>query len=148
MSMMLDALRRIEAKQTPAHARKASRTGSRPVATAGRIGLQPVVAASRIGLQPVLTGVELVEPVASPPSATEPAEPLELPLALPADVPPSAPPADLAPLESVSLEEAMDQLQAVVSQAGLLYDTELEFSPEKRRLNRRLSQRLRPIRMK
>ena len=52
---------------------------------------------------------------------------IELPPALPADVLPSVPPEDFPPLEPASLEATMDQLQAFVSEAGLLYDAAPEI---------------------
>ena len=81
MSLMLKALKQIDAKQTPILARKA---------------------ALRIELPPVL----------------------------PADTLPSIPPEDSSPLEPDSLEAAIDQLQAFVSEAGLLDDAEPEAEPE------------------
>ncbi len=102
MSLMLNALKRIEAKQTSVPAQKAAGP------------------ASRAGVEPVAT---TVEPITLPPPAA-PAEPIEVPPALPVGDLPSLTREDLAPLEPVSLEAAMDQLQAFVSEAGLLYDSE------------------------
>jgi Mrp family chromosome partitioning ATPase len=92
MSLMLDALRRIEAKQTPLRARDAA---------------------------PPL------EPFASP-STAGPAEPLEFPPELPVAAT-SMPQEDFALPEPLALDAAMDQLQALVSEAALLYNAELEF---------------------
>ncbi len=81
MSLMLNALRRIEAKQRPVPARE----------------------------------------------AVAPVEAIELPPAISADVLPSIPLGDCPPLEQVSLEEALDQLQALlVAEAGSLDDAEAE----------------------
>ena len=99
MSLMLNALKRIEAKQTPARAEK-------------------------------ITGPD--EPIALP-SAAAPAELFELPLELPppflADAAPSLPQEAAAPLQpvSVSLDTAMDQIQAMLSEAALLYAAEAKF---------------------
>ena len=86
MSLMLDALKRIEAKQTPAP--------------------------SRLPEDPVETVVS--------PAVTEPP-------ALSIDALPSMLPEDFVPSQPVSLEAAMDQLQALVCEAGLLYDAEPEL---------------------
>ncbi len=105
MSLMLDALKRIEAKQTSIAARNAD------------------VPPGTTGWQPVATTVELLAPPA-PIAATEP---IELPPPLPAHDLPNLSLDDLALLEPLSLEAAMDQLEAFVSEADSLYDSAPEI---------------------
>ncbi len=96
---MLNALKRIEARQTPGNEPKAAPlpgwTGCEPVATPG-----------------------------ASPTAAETGEPIEPTPVPPADSFPSMLPEDPATSAQVSLDELMDQLQAFVAEAGSLYDTE------------------------
>jgi len=85
MSLMLNALKQIEAKKTPVPARRATRV-------------------------------------------------IELPPALPNDVLPSLPLEDSPLLAPDSLEAAIDQLQAFVSESDLLYDAAPEFDAEEAEL--------------
>ncbi len=100
MSLMLDALKRIGAKQTSVAARRAD------------------VPPGRTDWQPVATTVEPI----TPPSPPVPTESIELPPPLPADDLTSLSLDDFAPLEPLSLEATMDQLQAFVSEVDSLYD--------------------------
>ncbi len=76
----------------------------------------------------MLNALKLIEAKQTPLLARKAAVLIELPPALPADVLPSIPLEDIPPLEPVSLEAAMDQLQAFVSEAGLLYDAAPEIN--------------------
>jgi Mrp family chromosome partitioning ATPase len=105
MSLMLNALKRIEAKHPPSPAKK------------------PAEGAEKTELTPIAT----VEPVAPPP-LVDSTEPIELPPAPTSDDLPSPDSDDFALREPVSLDAAMDQLQAFVAEAGLLYDSEVEIT--------------------
>jgi len=96
MSLMLNALKRIESKQTRHRATEAI----------GRA--EPIVSPAT---------VEPAEPVLSS-TAVEPAGPIELPPALAVDVLPNIPIEDYTLPESDSLEATINQLQAFVSATG------------------------------
>jgi Mrp family chromosome partitioning ATPase len=136
MSLMLDTLKRIEAKQVSARARKAAGPASSHDLTPAVPSLEPI--AAPLAASPA-------EPIAAPADAppTDPcdaAAEVDLPAlqsaALPVDALPVAAlpadellsmPWDFAQPDAVSLEAAMDQLQAFVSEADLLYEAETEF---------------------
>ncbi|MGA2257423.1 MAG: hypothetical protein ABSG53_22420 [Thermoguttaceae bacterium] len=123
MSLMLNALKRIEAKQTRHRAREAagpvepvvSRSDAEPAKPIEPVALPP---AAEAVVSPA--AVEPSGPVASP-TAVERAEPAEVPLALPANTLP----------ESVWLDVTIDQLHAFVSEAGLLDDSEPKLDDAK-----------------